>query len=188
MSAHTSLTPYLTGYPAHLVEPVRHCIGNGTLGDILLRRYPEPHSIRNERSLQEYVLALKERHLRNAPPLAKISYDNHLHIIRNALGTHTTVSRIQGKRLKSKREIRIAALFRDMPEAFLKMIVVHELAHMKVQEHDKAFYQLCCHMEPAYHQYEFDLRACLCWLKAGGKALWATPPGIMETPSSQQNP
>ncbi|WP_410733789.1 YgjP-like metallopeptidase domain-containing protein [Citrobacter portucalensis] len=25
------------------------------------------------------------------------------------------------------------------------MIVVHELAHLKEKEHDKAFYQLCCH-------------------------------------------
>jgi predicted metal-dependent hydrolase len=29
------------------------------------------------------------------------------------------------------------------------MIVVHELAHLREREHDRAFYQLCCHMEPA---------------------------------------
>jgi predicted metal-dependent hydrolase len=34
----------------------------------------------------------------------------------------------------------------------LRMIVVHELAHLKEKDHDKAFYQLCCHMEPDYHQ------------------------------------
>lgn len=38
------------------------------------------------------------------------------------------------------------------------MIVVHELAHLKEKAHDKAFYQLCCHMEPNYHQLEFDAR------------------------------
>ncbi len=27
--------------------------------------------------------------------------------------------------------------------------------------HDRAFYQLCEHMEPAYHQFEFDLRLYL---------------------------
>jgi len=32
--------------------------------------------------------------------------------------------------------------------AFLQMIVVHELAHLKVREHDKAFYKLCHHMAP----------------------------------------
>ena len=35
-------------------------------------------------------------------------------------------------------------------------------------------YQLCRHMEPAYFQLEFDLRACLCHLAAGGLPLWGT--------------
>jgi predicted metal-dependent hydrolase len=43
------------------------------------------------------------------------------------------------------------------------MIVVHELAHLKGREHDKAFYALCTHMEPAYHQLDFDVRL---WLTA----------------------
>ena len=43
------------------------------------------------------------------------------------------------------------------------MIVVHELAHLKEREHGKAFYALCLHMEPDYHQLEFDLRL---WLTA----------------------
>ena len=41
------------------------------------------------------------------------------------------------------------------------MIAVHELAHIKEAEHNKAFYQLCLHMEPDYHQLEFDLRLYL---------------------------
>ena len=41
------------------------------------------------------------------------------------------------------------------------MIVVHELAHLKEKEHSKAFYQLCSHLEPAYHQLEFDTRLWL---------------------------
>jgi hypothetical protein len=52
------------------------------------------------------------------------------------------------------------------------MIVVHELAHVKEREHDKAFYQLCRYMEPDYLQLEFDLRAYLTYLDAGGKHLW----------------
>ena len=101
-----------------------------------------------------------------------MAYDNHLHIVRNALGTHTAVSRVQGNKLKAKREIRIAALFRDAPSDFLRMIVVHELAHLKEREHDRAFYALCQHMEPAYHQYEFDLRL---WLTAQKLVTPATP-------------
>ena len=43
------------------------------------------------------------------------------------------------------------------------MIVVHELAHLKEADHNKAFYQLCQHMLPDYHQREFDLRMYLTW-------------------------
>jgi hypothetical protein len=49
---------------------------------------------------------------------------------------------VQGSKLKSKREIRVANLFREMPPEFLRMIAVHELAHLKEREHHKAFYQL----------------------------------------------
>ena len=55
----------------------------------------------------------------------------------------------------------IASVFRDAPAEFLKMIVVHELAHLREAEHNKSFYQLCTHMEPSYHQLEFDLRLYL---------------------------
>jgi predicted metal-dependent hydrolase len=78
-------------------------------------------------------------------------------------GVPSTVLRVQGTRLKSKREIRVASLFKEAPAPFLKMIVVHELAHLKEREHDKPFYALCCHMESDYHQLEFDLRL---WLTA----------------------
>jgi predicted metal-dependent hydrolase len=68
-------------------------------------------------------------------------YDNKIHVLKNALGLHTAISRVQGGKLKAKAEIRVATVFRDAPEAFLRMIVVHELAHLKEKEHDKAFYQ-----------------------------------------------
>jgi predicted metal-dependent hydrolase len=101
-----------------------------------------------------------------------VLFDSKLHVIRNALGTHTSISRVQGAKLKSKREIRVAMVFREMPPEFLRMIVVHELAHLREREHDKAFYQLCRHMEPDYHQLEFDLRAYLSHLAATGRPLW----------------
>ena len=77
---------------------------------------------------------------------------------------------MQGTQLKAKREIRIASLFKQAPAPFLKMIVVHELAHLKVREHDKAFYALCLHMEPAYHQLKFDLRLWLTALEREGES------------------
>jgi predicted metal-dependent hydrolase len=32
---------------------------------------------------------------------------------------------------------------------------------IRLREHDKAFYALCTHMQPDYHQVEFDLRLYL---------------------------
>lgn len=55
----------------------------------------------------------------------------------------------------------MATLFREAPAALLRMIVVHELAHLRELDHNKAFYQLCQHMEPEYFQLEFDLRLYL---------------------------
>jgi len=145
---------------------------DGQIGQRLLRKYPQAHTVRSDSALYDYVMALKTQHLRNAPPLSKAIWDNKLHVIRNALGTHTTVSRVQGNRLKTKREIRIATMFRDMPEAFLRMIVVHELAHLKESAHDKPFYALCTWMEPDYHSIEFDLRLALTHQAMHGALGW----------------
>ncbi|WP_141678825.1 YgjP-like metallopeptidase domain-containing protein, partial [Acinetobacter baumannii] len=87
----------------------------------------------------------------------------------------TSVSRVQGSKLKAKRESRIATLFKDVPPECLKMIAGHELAHLKEKAHDKAFYQLCTHMEPHYHQYEFDLRLYLTQIEVTGQMGWDAP-------------
>ncbi|RZI97169.1 MAG: M48 family peptidase [Variovorax sp.] len=152
-------------------------MAEGRLASLLQGRYPDLHEIRTDRALYDYVGELKAEYMRNAPPLSKVMFDSKLHVIRNALGTHTTVSRVQGARLKTKREIRVASLFREVPEGWLRMIVVHELAHMKEREHDKAFYALCTHMEPDYHRLELDLRLYLTHLDSGGERLW-TPVAI----------
>lgn len=165
---------YLAGYPAPLLEQVRQLIAEDKLGALLGQRYPDGvHDIQTDRALYGYVSELKSEFMRKAEPLSKVMFDNKLHVIRNALGTHTTVSRVQGGKLKAKREIRVASLFKEVPLAWLRMIVVHELAHMKEREHDKAFYALCMHMEPDYHRLEFDLRLYLEHLGMGGKRLWA---------------
>ncbi len=154
---------YLLGYPPDLLAQVRRLIDEGRLAETLSQRYGQAHGVRTDPALYDYVAALKSQFLRHAEPLAKVVYDNRLHVIQHALGTHTAVSRVQGTRLKAKREIRVASLFKQAPAPFLKMIVVHELAHMKEREHGKPFYALCTHMEPAYYQLEFDLRL---WLTA----------------------
>lgn len=152
---------YLANYPEHLQAQVRTLMEQDRLGTILREKYGDAHAVRNDRQLYDYTLAMKERYLRKAAPLDKVIYDNKLHVVKHALGTHTTVSRVQGSRLKASREIRIATVFRDAPAEFLKMIVVHELAHLKENDHNKPFYQLCTHMAPDYHQLEFDMRLYL---------------------------
>lgn len=163
---------YLAGYGEATQSQVRTLLAEGRLAERLQRRYTELHSVRTDAALYEYAMALKARHMRSAPPLSKVVYDNRLHVIENALGTHTTVARVQGNRLKAKREIRIAGVFRQMPEPLLKMIVVHELAHLKERGHDKAFYALCEHMEPDYHRLEFDLRLSLLQAEFSGWPVW----------------
>jgi len=160
-SAPVPALKYLAGYPDHLILQVRQLIDAGKLAEVLAQRYPQGHDVKTDKALYDHVMALKQRYLRSSDPISKVAYDSKLQVIQHALGTHTAVSRVQGGKLKAKREIRVASLFKETPAEFLQMIVVHELAHLKEKNHDKPFYQLCLHMEPQYHQYEFDLRLYL---------------------------
>ncbi len=146
------------------MQQAQALVDAGKLGALLHSKYPQAHSVKTDSALYDYTQELKSQFLRSAVPLSKVIFDQRLNVLSHALGTHTTVARVQGNKLKAKREIRVAGLFKDAPAAFLKMIVVHELAHLKEREHDKAFYQLCTHIEPNYHEYEFDLRLYLAFL------------------------
>jgi len=154
---------YLQAYPPGLQAQVRQLIAQDKLGAYLEQRYPGRHEVQSDKALYAYALSLKQEYLRNAPNIDKVLFDNRLDLTHRALGLHTTVSRVQGGKLKAKKEIRVAALFKDAAPEFLKMIVVHELAHFKESDHNKAFYNLCEHMQPGYHQTEFDLRVYLTW-------------------------
>jgi hypothetical protein len=152
---------YLTNYSQETRDQVQNLITNNTLGEHLLKKYPKTHPYFNDKTLYDYVIDLKNSHLRNSSPLSKVLYDTKIRDLHCALGTHTFVSRVQGGKLKAKNEIRISHLFKKVPEPFLRMIVTHELAHLKEKEHNKSFYSLCTHIEPHYHQLEFDLRLYL---------------------------
>ncbi len=152
---------YLQAYPSSLQEQVHQMIVQDRLGDYLRQRYSQRHDVQSDKALYSYAQGLKQQHLRNAPNIDKVLFDNRLDLTHRALGLHTAISRVQGGKLKAKKEIRIAALFRDADPQFLRMIVVHELAHLKESDHNKAFYQLCEYMQPGYQQLEFDLRLYL---------------------------
>ena len=159
---------YLAGYSEKITGQVNQLISEDRLGSFLLKKYPSAHDIVTEKGLYDFAVQIKNEYLRKSQPLSKAVYDGRLNVIQHALGTHTYVSRVQGAKLKAKNEIRIASLFRHAPLEFLRMIVVHELAHFKEKDHNKAFYQLCEYMEPAYHQLEFDLRIYLTHLDLAG--------------------
>ena len=160
---------YLAGYPAELAGEVLALIEQNRLAELLLQKYPLAHEVRTDKALYDFAQALKNEHLRNAEQLSLVCFDSRLQVIQHALGTHTRIARVQGTKLKAKREIRVAAVFREMPQPFLRMIVVHELAHLREKQHNKAFYQLCQHMEPDYLQLEFDTRLYLTELANRGQ-------------------
>ncbi len=160
---------YLNHYNEQTKAQVHKLIDEDKLGLHLLNKYKTSHGIKNDKALFSYVNELKNEHLKKAPPLSKIIYDGKINVIHNALGTHHFISRVQGSKLKAKNEIRISSMFKSVPEEFLKMIAVHELAHFKEKEHNKAFYQLCQFMQPSYHQAEFDLRLYLTHMETNKK-------------------
>jgi len=163
---------YLSAYSDQMRAQVTQLIEQDKLADHLRQRYTSVHGIRTDRALYDYVQELKTEFLRNAEPISKVAFDSKIKVIQHALGLHTAISRVQGNKLKAKHEIRIATVFKEVPLELLRMIAVHELAHVKEKQHDKAFYKLCCHMEPNYHQYEFDLRLVLTQLDLSGQPLW----------------
>jgi predicted metal-dependent hydrolase len=159
---------YLSAYSPTIKQQVQQMLDEKTLATYLLKKYPKKHDITNDRTLRDYVMDIKNQYLKKSSPLSQIKFDDKIHVINNALGLHTYVSRVQGNKLKSKNEIRIGSIFKKSPEPFLSMIVVHELAHLKEKEHNKPFYKLCQYMMSDYHQVELDLRIYLTQLEMVG--------------------
>lgn len=168
---------YLASYAPSLQQQIAQLLEQDRLTDYLRQKYPIVNDVPNDGALRDYVMGLKNQYLKKSQPLSKIVFDKKIHVVNNALGLHSFVSRVQGGKLKSKNEIRISTLFKNTPVEFLNMIVVHELAHLKEKEHNKAFYQLCRHMLPEYHQIEFDVRVYLTHLEEKGE-VYPKPSGI----------
>jgi len=159
---------YLSAYSPTVQNQVQQMIERKTLAKYLLSKYPNVHDVTNDKSLRAYIMDIKNQYLKKSSPLSQIKYDDKIHVINNALGLHTYISRVQGNKLKSKNEIRIGSLFKKSPEPFLSMICVHELAHLKEKDHNKSFYKLCQYMMSDYHQVELDLRIYLTQIETLG--------------------
>ena len=154
---------YIAHYPEHIQNQAAQLISTGRLGAYIDSRYPTKHEIQSDKALYQYINEIKNQYMRKSNSLTQVSYNSKLAVLNQALGIHTFQSRVQGSKLKAHNSITVASLFKQAPPEFLRMIVVHELAHFKEKDHDKAFYQLCCHMEPDYHQFELDTRLWLQW-------------------------
>ena len=158
---------YFKHYQPNIRAQVEQLIRSEKLKSYLLNKYPNPHNINSDKLLYQYANELKQQYLRKTSQLNKVIYEKQKDLIRNALGTHSFVSRNHGGKLKSKHEIRIDVRLKSAPEEILKMLVVHELAHFKEKDHNKSFYNLCEHMQPDYHQVELDLRLFLVLVEQG---------------------
>lgn len=167
-SMSSTIQKYLGSYSSSIINQAQALLDNDKLAEFLLQRHPSVHTIYNDSELRNYVLALKNQHMKKSAPLSKVIYDDKIHVVNNALGLHTYISRQQGNKLKAKNELRVSTMFKKTSEKLLNMIVVHELAHLKEKEHNKAFYRLCVHMLPDYHQLEFEMRLMLVQLEHGG--------------------
>lgn len=159
---------YISHYPNELLSQVMPLIEQNRLGELIIMRYPSAHDIRSDRALYEYVMGLKKQYMRQSANISKIRWDDRISVLSNALGQHRFTSRVQGSKLRAKSDILISAVFKKAPIAFLRMIAVHELAHLREKEHNKSFYRLCEHMLPNYHAIEFDMRLFLTHVTANG--------------------
>lgn len=151
----------LQQYPEELILKVEKFLEDGNLDTYLLQKYPQRHSIQSQKLLVAFVKEIKDHYIKSSLPIHRICWDDKIERAEQYLGVHITRSKVQGRKLSSKKEIKIASLFKNAPECFLRMIVVHELAHLKYVDHNDAFYKFCNYMEPNYFQLEFDVRLLL---------------------------
>ncbi|RVU30121.1 YgjP-like metallopeptidase domain-containing protein [Neptunomonas marina] len=170
-----TLVRYLRAYPETVQHQAARLLKEAKVAGYLRSKYPSAHSINTDKLLRSYVMAIKSQYLKSTDPLNKVVFDAKIHLVHNALGTHHRISRQQGGKLKRQREIRISHLFKRVPEPFLNMIVVHELAHLRELDHNKSFYRLCEHMLPDYHQLEFEMRLFLTEVELRGN-FYTEPP------------
>lgn len=118
---------YLTGYSEDTITQVEKIIAEERLSELLRKKYPHIHEVRSDNQLYEYTIGLKNQYMSKTQPLGRAQYDSKIKVIQHALGQHHYITRVQGNKTKTVNEIKIASVFRNAPEAFLKMIVVHEL-------------------------------------------------------------
>lgn len=150
-----------SGYSDEVISFVNELIQSNKIKSYIESKYPETHNITTDKALFSYAQELRKYYMKNSPPIHKVSFDKDINRVYKALGLNLTISKTHGRKTKTRNEIKIASIFKKAPKDFLRMIIIHEIAHLKVKDHDKKFYNLCSNMEYNYHELEFDLRLFL---------------------------
>lgn len=163
---------YLKGYSEDLIKQVDFVIKENRLGEILVQKYKSKHKITTDKELYNLTTEIKNRFMKNSKMPNRVYYDNKIETLNNALGLHSYIPIQHGKKIKVINDIKISMNFKNMPYEFLYNVLIHEIAHLKEKEHDKAFYNLCQNMSPEYFQVDFDLRLYLTYLDLYKKPLW----------------
>lgn len=163
---------YLSGYNEDLIKQVDFIIKSNKLGEVLTKKYKTKHSITNDKVLYNLAVDIKNQYMKNSKMPNRVYYDNKIETLNNALGLHSYIPIIHGKKIKVINDIKISTNFKNMPYEFLYNVLIHEIAHLKEKEHNKAFYNLCQNMSPEYFQIDFDLRLYLTYLDLYKKSLW----------------
>jgi len=127
---------YLQGYSRDILSQVDTLIAENRLRSVLEKRYPDLHELRSDKALYDYTIAIKNRYLKKSQPLNKVLYDDKITLKKQALGLHSYIAKNHGGKTKSKNEIRISFKLKQVPEPLLRMVVVHELAHLKEKDHN----------------------------------------------------
>jgi len=150
----------LNGYSSEIINFARQLVADNELGPYLLKKYPVAHDIMTDSALYDYALRLKAGFLRDAPSVNKVAYDENLE--QRTLAIFAPI----------QREIKVDAVFKHAPLEFLRMLLLHELAHLKEPAHDEAFYRLHGSMIPDYVQLHLDINLYLTYLDLGGEELY----------------
>ena len=69
---------YLEAYGPEVQAKVLNLLAQDRVGDYLQPRYGQAHEARNDRALFQMAVDLKDRFMRNTPPLQKAMYDSQL--------------------------------------------------------------------------------------------------------------
>lgn len=111
---------YLHHYPQSVLAKIQQLITEERLGSWLLAKYPERHSVRNNKALYDYTITLKNQYLRKSPPLNKVMFDGKIGQAHKASGSTLPDQWFMAENLKLVERYSLAHCFKTHLKSFLK--------------------------------------------------------------------